>query len=539
MKPLFCIVSFLLSFTYCFGSDNLKALLNQLDQTIAERPYYTDMKEKRILELKQMLKTPDISPEQAYELNTRLYKEYHNYNCDSAFNYAEKALKIALFMKNDYCINDSKLNVASAFNIIGMYKEALEQLSSIHSLPDRLQANYFNHYKEVYSNYSNNTVNEYAAKYKHYSDAYRDSLLNLLDKTSVQYLIVYSEKLFEQNKMDESYQILYDLLKTENKFNLFSTYNYCIAQIMEAKGDKEQAKIYYTKSAIGDLKNVTKNYASMQTLAILLYESGDLNHAYKCIKYSMEDAIFCNARLPTSQIAKIYPIINAAYQEKTHKQKEQLTIYLILTTVLSFLLIMAIVYVYKQMKKLSQSLSDLFDVNLQLKDLNGQLQNYNRQLSEANHIKEEYIGHFLNACSTYIDKLDNYRKTLNRKASDNKIDELLRTLKSTEMVEKELAELYENFDSIFLFLFPSFVEDFNALLLPEERFVIKQDELLNVEMRIFALIRLGIADSSKIAKFLRYSSNTIYNYRAKIKNKSAIPREDFENKIMEIVSYRK
>jgi Mg2+ and Co2+ transporter CorA len=277
----------------------------------------------------------------------------------------------------------------------------------------------------------------------------------------------------------------------------------------------------------------------MQALAILLYESGDLNHAYKYIKYSLEDAIFCNARLHTFQISKIYPIINETYLEKEYKQKAQLRFYLLLTTVLSFSLIIAIVYVYRQMKKLNKARKELSNINLQLKELNGQLQDYNQKLSEANHIKEEYIGHFLDTCSTYIDKLDNYRKTLNRKASDHKMEELFRMLKSSEMVEKELAELYQNFDNIFLFLFPTFVDDFNALLLPKERFERKQGELLNAEMRIFALIRLGITDSSKIAKFLRYSNNTIYNYRAKIKNKSAIPREDFEKAILKIGSFSK
>jgi hypothetical protein len=518
----------------------LDALLNRLDQTIAERQYYMDVREKRIDELKQMLKTPHISMEQAYELSTRLYSEYKTYNCDSAFYYAENALRIAQFWKHDYCIPESKLNVVSVFNVIGMYKEALDMLASIdrNRLPDELKIKYFNNYKEVYRNYSNNNV--YAVEYKQISDNYRDSLLNSLDKTSEHYLIVYSEKLLEQNQPDESAKILFDLLKAvEPENHSFAVLTHGIANVFMVKGDIEQAKVYYAKSAAADIENAIKENASMQALALLLYESGDLNHAYKYIKCSLEDAVFCNARLRTFEISKIFPIIDEAYQEKTQKQKEQLRFYLILTAVLSFFLIIAVVYVYRQMKKLRKARQELSDINLKLKELNNQLQNSNQELSEANHIKEEYIGHFLDLCSTYIDKLEIYRKTLNRKASDNKIEELFRMLKSTEMVEKELAELYQTFDNIFLYLFPTFVEDFNALLLPEERYVRKQGELLNVEMRICALIRLGITDSSKIARFLRYSSNTIYNYRAKIKNKSAVPRENFEKTIRKIGSYSK
>ncbi|GAB6012711.1 DUF6377 domain-containing protein [Viscerimonas tarda] len=540
MKLLFVVLSLFVSIAYCFGSGDLNLVLNQLDQTITERQSYMDVREKRILELKQMLKTPNISQEQAYELNTNLYSDYKTYNCDSAFYYAQNALRIARVWQNDYCIKESVLNVASVFNVIGMYKEALDMLASIdkNSLPNELRIKYFNYQKEVYCNYSNNNV--YASEYKQISDIYRDSLLQILDKTTDHYLIVYSEKLLEQNKVEDAGKILFDLLKTVEPDNhLFAVLNYAIAEVFMAKGEREQAKLYYTQSAIADIRDAIKENASMQALALLLYESGDLNHAYKYIKYSLEDATFCNARMRTFEITKIFPIIDDAYQEKTNKQKEQLRFYLLLTAVLSSFLIIAVLYVYKQMKKLSKARKDLSNINLQLKGLNGQLQHYNQKLSEANHIKEEYIGRFLDLCSTYIDKLETYRKSLNRKAADNKLEELFRMLKSTEMVEKELAELYQNFDNTFLYLFPTFIEDFNALLLPEERFVRKQGELLNVEMRIFALIRLGITDSSKIAQFLRYSSNTIYNYRAKIKSKSAIPREDFEKSIMEIGSFSK
>jgi hypothetical protein len=499
-----------------------------------------DVREKRILELKQMLKTPNISMEQEYELSTRLYSEYKTYNCDSAFYHAGNALRIAQFWKHDYCIPESKLNVVSVFNVIGMYKEALDMLASIdrHTLPNELKIKYFNNYKEVYRNYSNNNV--YASEYKQISDNYRDSLLTSLDETSEHYLIVYSEKLLEQNRPDEAGKILFDLLKNgKPESHLFAVLTHGIANVFMAEGDKEQAKVYYAKSATADVENAIKENASMQALALLLYESGDLNHAYKYIKYSLEDAVFCNARLRTFEISKIFPIIDEAYQGKNQRQKEQFRFYLILTTVLSFFLIIAVAYVGQQMKKLRKARKELGNINLQLRELNSQLQNSNKELSEANHIKEEYIGHFLDLCSAYIDKLESYRRILNKMASDNKKDELFRMLKSTEMVEKELAELYQSFDNIFLHLFPTFIEDFNALLLPEERFVRKQGELLNVEMRIFALIRLGITDSSKIAQFLRYSSNTIYNYRAKIKNKSSIPREEFEKTIMEIGSFSK
>ena len=95
-------------------------------------------------------------------------------------------------------------------------------------------------------------------------------------------------------------------------------------------------------------------------------------------------------------------------------------------------------------------------------------------------------------------------------------------------------ELYAKFDSIFLNIYPDFIEEFNNLLVPEERIYPKQDELLTTELRIYALIRLGITDSNKIASFLRYSLRTVYNYRTKVRNKSAVTRGDFEDYVKKI-----
>ena len=175
--------------------------------------------------------------------------------------------------------------------------------------------------------------------------------------------------------------------------------------------------------------------------------------------------------------------------------------------------------------------AQLSSVNAELSSVNAQLSTVNSQLSESNRVKEEYIGRFMSLCSQYIDKLDNYRKMVNKKMKNKELEELFLLSKSTELKEKELEELFLNFDSVFLHLFPNFVNDFNDLLQPEVRVQPKEDNRLTTEIRIFALIRLGIEDSSKIAEFLHYSVNTIYNYRARIKNGAIGNREQFERQI--------
>lgn len=225
----------------------------------------------------------------------------------------------------------------------------------------------------------------------------------------------------------------------------------------------------------------------------------------------------------------------------SRRQNQKLQLSLIIISALSLLLLAAIGYVYRQMKKLDSAQKHLADMNRKLQQLNealsrsnNRLNTANKELSEANRIKEEYIGRFLSLCSTYIDKLDRFQKIVNKKIANGQISELLKLTRTAEFREKELNELYSNFDNAFLHLFPHFVEAFNSLLQEDALVLPKDNERLNTELRIFALIRLGIDDSSRIAEFLHYSVNTIYNYRAKVKNKARVPRDEFENLVKQI-----
>ncbi|MFS2646889.1 DUF6377 domain-containing protein [Parabacteroides distasonis] len=242
-----------------------------------------------------------------------------------------------------------------------------------------------------------------------------------------------------------------------------------------------------------------------------------------------------------NEISKFYPIINASYQTREAQGKRQLMTYFLLISLLTLFLILSLAYVYRQMRKISAIREELVNTNACLVKLNREisetndlLQERNIQLSESNHIKEEYIAHFLDLCSTYINKLEDYQKSLQKKAMNKQLDELFKMLRSTRMVENEVEALYVNFDRIFLGLYPTFVKDFNALLQPEERIVLKSEDLLNKELRIFALMRLGVTDSVRIAAFLRCSLSTIYNYRTKVRNKALVPRDEFEGWVMRI-----
>lgn len=526
-----------------------EATLQTLYRLMGEKERYMTEKEDRIKGIRRLLATPLISEEQRYDIHLQLFNEYKTYNSDSAIYYANQNILIGERLHHQGKIFDSMLDLSSLYIISGMYIEASDMLSSLHrdQLSPTQLIKYFDSYKQLYSNYAFN--NPSALRYGRLSSLYRDSLLQVLEPGSHHYQIVYSEKLYDEGKLNDARHILSDLLSTtEGDTHEKAVLAYALGNIYRKEGDRRMQMHYYALSAISDIKNAIKENASMQALALTLFQEGNIDKAYACIRSSMEDAMFSNARLRTYEISTIFPIIDSAYQQKLRKQKEDLQLFLILVSFLSLFLVIAVLLIWRQMHKVARIRKELYHTNLKLSNLNEELRSsvdqlnntnarmleVNNELSEANEIKETYIGQFLDLCSTYINKLEQYRHDLNRRVLERKHEELFRMLKSNEMVDRELRELFRLFDHTFLRLYPTFVEEFNALLLEEERFPLRSGELLNTELRIFALIRLGITDSSRIASFLHYSANTIYNYRTRVRNKAAVPRDQFEQMVMKI-----
>ncbi len=524
-----------------FGKNDQDTLFVWLNKEINNKDFYVEKKEQKINSLQQLLHTQNLPKNQEYEINSKLAKEYRKYIIDSAIYYMEKNKKIAKDIGDINLRDETNLNLCLLYSATGMYIESKEILNQIDrkSLSKELLPLYFETYSQFYGHYAQSNNRH---TYFQLNEAYRDSLLTTLDPNSIKYQITYAEKILYQGQLEIAGNRLLTLLnKIPQDDPDYALVTYLLGNVYKNKHDSISQKKYYALSAITDIKNAIKDNASMQSLALTYYESGDIDQAYRFTKSAIEDAVFCNVRFRTIEISEFYSIINTTYQAKEAKQKSELKLYLILISILSLFLIVAVIYVYKQMKRVSKIRKELYRTNVKLTDLNegisntnNQLYKVNSELSESNHIKEEYIAHFFDLCSAYITKLEDYRKALNKKAANNQLDELFKMLKSTTMVDNELEELYKKFDNIFLSLYPTFVEDFNSLLITEEQVLPKQGELLNTELRIFALIRLGITDSVKIAGFLRYSLSTIYNYRTKARNKAAVSRDEFENMVMKI-----
>jgi cbb3-type cytochrome oxidase subunit 3 len=371
------------------------------------------------------------------------------------------------------------------------------------------------------------------------SDAYRDSLLRRLPPDSELCLSIREAAHRDAGQLEAAFQLndmrLSRALAGTPEHALVTFHR---SVLFHRTGNEEKEIYYLTLSALSDVQSAIKDHASLWTLAQLLYEKGDIERAYRYIRFSWDETNFYNTRLRSMQSAGILSLIDKTYQAITEKHNHTLQRYLLLISTLTLLLIAAVFYIYRQMKRLRTTGRHLKSANGQLELLNDELsqmnsclQHTNLELSESNLIKEEYIARFIKLCSVYIDKLDAYRRMVSKKLIKGQQHELLEITRSPNALDSELDELYTNFDTAFLHLFPDFVNKFNALLQNDGKIVLKKEELLNTELRIFALIRLGIDDSSQIAEFLRYSVNTIYNYRAKVKNKARIQRDDFENQV--------
>ena len=542
-KVILIFVTIVLSgLLYAKDNKSTDALLREIDGIIKNRQTYGAEKEARIADLKKLL-VEAASDEQRYGFCGRLFDEYRAYNLDSSFVYAQRKEELAHRLnKLDY-LDDSAMNMAEVMGTTGMYKEALELLGKIDkkTLPDYLYGYYYHLYRTIYGLMGDYAVTEKAKKeYYRMTDLYRDSLLQINASDSLGHALVMADKCIVHARYDEAIDMLMEYYsKPSLDDHAQAMITYTISEGYRLKGDKQGQKHYLALSAIADLKSAVKEYVSLRKLASLVYEEGDIDRAYNYLKCSLEDATLCNARLRTLEISQVFPIIDQAYQLKTKRQQQEMKVSLICISLLSVFLLVAIFFVYKQMKKVAAARREVIDTNTLLQELNeelhdsnSQLKEMNHTLSEANYIKEEYIGRYMDQCSTYLDKMDLYRRSLNKIAAAGRVEELYKAIKSSQFLDEELKEFYANFDVTFLQLFPSVVEDFNALL--TEPMQPKPGELLNTELRIFALIRLGITDSTKIAQFLRYSVTTIYNYRTRVRNKAVGERDEFEAKVMQI-----
>ena len=550
MKKLLTLIVFHLSLGVALAAPqyDLEDYCRHIDEAISRSQEYVVAHEHLIGEASRALAL-ETTQRGKYQQCYRLYELYKPFVSDSAMYFLHQCITLADNMGDRSAAVRCRSLMAIRCSNIGMYDEALNILDSIRpeGIDSLALGTYYEAYNNVYSELSYYTrLDEMHRLYNAKSSHYEQLMLATLPPTSESCFLRREQRAQAEGRLDESMAINDEWLKTvesgSHPYALVALYRYIEYKL---QGDSAQMIHWLVESVLADIRNAAMDQGSMWELANELMLQGDLEKASSYISFTSDCANRYGSRQRNWQIAPLLATIAKNYKAQSERNTAQLRMTLIIISLLALLLLGLLLFLHRRNRQLvtaRQALkasndelatanSQLAEQTKELSTLNAQLSTLNSQLSESNRVKEEYIGRFMSLCSQYIDKLDNYRKMVNKKMKNKELEELFRISKSTELKEKELEELLLNFDSVFLHLFPNFVNDFNALLQPEMRVQPKEDNRLTTEIRIFALIRLGIEDSSKIAEFLHYSVNTIYNYRARIKNGAFGSREQFERQI--------
>lgn len=525
---------------------NIKDLYEQLDQAIEQSQYYINQKESRITKIKKQSRQGHPPP-QLLTAYYKLYEEYQTYKSDSSIYYIHQAIDLA--KRNNMKSDITKLRslLALQYSTSGAFTEALHVLQSIDkkTLNNSNKKDYYIAFYHVYGELGFTNINidtELSQEFYSKQDCYRDTLFSILSPNSEDYLMRKEVLLTSQNKLKEALKIndirLSKCKKGSHEYGIVAYYRYLIYRSLK---DEDMVKYWLLQSAICDVKCAINDQASLWILAEILSKEKDVERSYKYINFSWKaNKKFCT-RIRSWQISPVLGTIDHNYQAELKKANHRLIFAIICVSLLVIALALLTFYVNKQKSYLSNARNELKKTNTQLEELNnklsstnGMLKASNDKLNESNGVKEEYIGQFLGACSHYIDKLDKMRLNVNKMVKNKQYNELYSMTKSSEVKEQELEELYANFDKVFLNLFPNFVEDLNGLLKEECQIHLSSPNKLSAIVRVFALIRLGIDDSTKIAEFLHYAVNTIYNYRAKLRNGALNDRNEFEKKVREL-----
>lgn len=533
---LSCLLILLLSCSCAFSQTAATVSLAQLNETRQQAPAYDLRKQATIDSIKRNLPPAGALPA-AFDNYLQLYEEYKAFKYDSAYNYARKLQQVALQLNDAHRMAQARLKLAFSLVSAGLFKEASDSLTLLTGVDmhDSLKMEYYQLMGRLYydlADFNNDSYHTpgYVAK----GNRYLDSAVRFCTPGSFQYAYFSGLNDIRSGNKERALLNYKQLLEwpglTNHEIALTAS---TLSDIYIQNQQNDSAIALLIRAAIADIRSSTKETAAAFNLANLLYKKGDVKNASACIELAISDATFYGARQRKVKVSDILPLIESEKLGLVEKQKKTLITYAIIVTLLLLGLVALTIVVFRQVNKLKAAKKLITEAHLKEQEINHRLSVVNNKLSEANKIKEEYIGYFFNVNSEFFDKIERFKRSLEQKVTDRKLDEI-RFLVNSINLRAEKEYLLQNFDRVFLKLFPNFVAEFNMLFAPEDQIVLKEGELLNTDLRIFALIRMGIHDNEKIARILQYSVNTINTYKTKIKKRSFVTNEEFEKKIMEI-----
>lgn len=526
-------------------------LLATLDSILVQTGELASQKELKIAQLKKKLSNA-ANFEEEFWINKMLYDESFVFNADSAMKYVDRNIQIATELKKKDWQDEWLINRSFMFAATGLLKEAGEVLEKVDStsLSNGLKLSYYYQRSYLYSHLGQYMGDQKQVNNKYYNEfenANKHMLALVRPKDPLYWWCVASCN--ELSPEDSLFSTLENVvLSSHHNTRLDAMNAYGLSNMYKRIGDKEKNMIYLIYSAMADLRVCNRDIASLQELSSLLYDAGDIDRAYAYMNYCLKAALLYPNRVRIINISTELDKIYANYQQRDIRWRNSLQNYLYVVTFFSIIQVLALIGLYRQTKKLRKSRTELDSANhslnqhvvelsqmhkqlalanQELQNLNELLRSANQKLQESNDVKEEYIGYVFSICSNYISKLDEYRKNINRKLKTGQFEEARQLTDNSSLTQNELKDFYANFDAIFLRVYPDFVADLNSLLRPEEQILLKDASELNTEVRIYALVRLGINDSVKIADFLHCSPQTVYNHRLRMRNKAIIPKDKF------------
>lgn len=527
-------------------------LLDSLDSSLGKSAAYTAEKERRISSLRRRL-SQTANPEQRFWISRNLVDEYSSYNSDSALHYIDASTAVGRQTGRREWVDEMNLNRAYIYAATGLLSEAESALNEVdpRQMTPALASEYYNRllfvltHKDQYLG-KNSLTRPYSERAK----AMLDSVSRLMQPSDPQYIWFLAwRSMTDPAKTREAIPVVEKALESSTYSTREEAMNaWILSRLYELTGNSDMMMRYLILSAIADVRTSNKEIASLEEISNRLYQSNDLERANDYISHCLQLANDYKSRVRVGRLADLQYHITKAYSQRNDRQRRKLNVYFIIALVFAAGLAVAMLILYKQNRRIHRSKTELDRSNAQLNSKVEELSQTRRQLKEANDrleilyrnvrdeagelaagndAKERYIADIFAICSDYISKLDEFRRNIYRKIVAHNFDEVKELTKSHELSHGEIKELYQNFDSIFLKVYPNFVDDFNTLLRPDERVAMKKPGVLTTELRIYALVRLGINDSVKIARFLHCSTQSVYNARMKMRNKSDISKEQF------------
>ncbi len=562
-RLIICTFIALLSVSAAARERDIKDLLRQLDTMIENERTYEQAKLNKIQGIKSLGKNAR-SLEERYWNNVLLYDEYFVFDADSAMQYVNANLNIAKELGNQQWEYEWHIKRSFILSVTGLLNDALDVLSYIH--PDQLsnenKIKYYGQLAYLYSHMGQLSGHKSygTSDYDRISHVYEDSINSIITKDSPEYLWYEASANVDRNvipqSLIETVKAAVDSCSLNSRIDAMNCY--ILSRLYDRTGDQTNRLRYLILSGMADVAIANRDIASINELAGILLDQGDIERAYSYVNYSQNQALRLPNRIRASSLANTASEVHQLHEKRLRNTQANLMVLLGVLFVLLVTLACLIVRIIgrsrqlkesrmkaeyangvltKQMEELSKSKAEREELIKNLQEANVHNKEISMTLREANYVKEECIGASFALCSSYIDRFEKYRKDILRLIKASKWKELQDEVVSSSYSNRELKDFYRNFDTLFLNIYPDFVSDFNALLRPGEQITVNPGEL-NTELRIYALVRLGISDSVKIAALLHCSTQTVYNYRLRIRNKAIIPKEDFAETVKSLGKYQ-